>query len=210
MLAGIGAIHGLGVYLELLPPSSHRPRLVFRLRMWFTVWLGVPSSQQFGGGFPGCIPRGVGVGGPVLVLGVVGFEALAFGGQLEGEGCGAGRAGVVVLGIGVDELLESIGFGLRGESRLTADVRRGGGAGTFALKDSCLKVAAVQAAPRKQRSLGSERGLATPSPDGKGEITLGPSMKIMPLDPYSTLGRSCEPAYQVDLPSRGLGGDVTC
>jgi hypothetical protein len=23
-------------------------------------------------------------------------------------------------------------------------------------------------------------------------------MKIMPLDPYSTLGRSCEPAYQVN------------
>jgi len=59
--------------------------------------------------------------------------------------------------------------------------------------------------PQKaQRSLGSERGLATPSPDGKGEITLGPSKKIMPLDPYSTLGRSCEPAYQVDLPGAGL------
>ena len=56
----------------------------------------------------------------------------------------------------------------------------------------------AQAAPRKYRSLGSERGLATPSPDGKGEITLSPSMKIMPVDPYNTLGRSCEPAYQVD------------
>jgi hypothetical protein len=31
----------------------------------------------------------------------------------------------------------------------------------------------------------------------------------MPLDPYSTLGRSCEPAYQVDLPARGLRGDLT-
>jgi len=67
----------------------------------------------------------------------------------------------------------------------------------------------AQITPRKQRSLGSERGLATPSPDGKGEITLGPSKKIMPLDPYSTLGRSCEPAYQVDLPGAGLRGDVT-
>ena len=67
----------------------------------------------------------------------------------------------------------------------------------------------AQTAPRKQRSLGSERGLATPSPDEKGEITLGPSMMIMPRDPYSTLGRSCEPAYQVDLPARELRGDVT-
>jgi hypothetical protein len=50
--------------------------------------------------------------------------------------------------------------------------------------------------PRQQRSLGSERGLATPSPDGKGEIPLGPSVKIMPVDSYSTLGRSCEPAFK--------------
>ena len=47
--------------------------------------------------------------------------------------------------------------------------------------------------PGQPRSLGSERGLATPSPDGKGEIALGPSLKIMPVDSYSTLGRSCEP-----------------
>jgi len=66
----------------------------------------------------------------------------------------------------------------------------------------------VPVALRKQRSLGSERGLATPSPDGKGEMTLSPSMKIMPVDPYNTLGRSCEPAYQVDG-RRGLRGDVT-
>jgi hypothetical protein len=50
--------------------------------------------------------------------------------------------------------------------------------------------------PRQRRSLGSERGLATPSPDGKGEIPLGPSVKIMPVDSYSTLGRSCEPAFK--------------
>jgi hypothetical protein len=50
--------------------------------------------------------------------------------------------------------------------------------------------------PGQPRSLGSERGLATPSPDGKGEIPLGPSVKIMPVDSYSTLGRSCEPAFK--------------
>jgi hypothetical protein len=33
----------------------------------------------------------------------------------------------------------------------------------------------------QQESLGSERGLATPSPDGRGEITLSPSIKIMPV-----------------------------
>jgi len=62
--------------------------------------------------------------------------------------------------------------------------------------------------PQAVKSLGSERGLATPSPDGKGEKSLGPSMKIMPGDSYSTLGRSCEPAYQVDLRCAGLRGGV--
>ena len=55
---------------------------------------------------------------------------------------------------------------------------------------------AGQAPARTQKGLGSERGLATPSPDGKGEIPLGPSVKIMPVDSYSTLGRSCEPAFK--------------
>jgi hypothetical protein len=32
-------------------------------------------------------------------------------------------------------------------------------------------------------------------------------MKIMPPDPYSTLGRSCEPAYQVEMPARGRHGN---
>ena len=146
MLAGIGAIHGLGVRLELLPPSGHQLRFVFRLRMWFAVWLGVPASLQFGCGFPGCVPGGVGVGGPLLVSGVVGFEALAFGGQLGGEGGGAGRAGVVVLGVGVGGLLVGVGFGLGGEPQLAADVGRGGGAGALALEGSCFELAAVQAA----------------------------------------------------------------
>jgi hypothetical protein len=57
--------------------------------------------------------------------------------------------------------------------------------------------------PRQPRSLGSERGLATPSPDGKGEIPLGPSVKIMPVDSYSTLGRSCEPAFKWIIWTRG-------
>jgi hypothetical protein len=48
--------------------------------MWFVVWLGVPSPSQFGCGSPGCVPGGVGVGGPLLVLGAGGFEALALGG----------------------------------------------------------------------------------------------------------------------------------
>ena len=60
--------------------------------------------------------------------------------------------------------------------------------------------------PQAVKSLGSERGLATPSPDGKGEKSLGPSIKIMPGDSYSTLGRSCEPAYQVDLRCAGAAG----
>ncbi len=59
--------------------------------------------------------------------------------------------------------------------------------------------------PRQQRSLGSERGLATPSPDGKGEISLGPSVTIMPVDSYSTLGRSCEPAFKW-IPDPGQAG----
>jgi hypothetical protein len=60
--------------------------------------------------------------------------------------------------------------------------------------------------PRQQRSLGSERGLATPSPDGKGEIALGPSITIMPVDSYSTLGRSCEPAFKWMLLGARLRG----
>ena len=47
---------------------------------------------------------------------------------------------------GVGGLLEGVGFGLRGEPQLAADVRRGGGAGAFALEGSCFELAAVQAA----------------------------------------------------------------
>ncbi len=51
---------------------------------------------------------------------------------------------------------------------------------------------------QKAKKPGLGAGPGHPEPRRKGEMTLGPSMKIMPLDPYSTLGRSCEPAYQVD------------
>jgi hypothetical protein len=112
VLAGISSIHDFGLRLELLPPSGHQQRFVFGPQLWFAVWLGVPTPLQFGCGFPGCVPGGVGVGGPVLVSGVAGFEALAFGGQLGSKGCGPGCAGVVMLDFGVGGLLESVGFGL--------------------------------------------------------------------------------------------------
>jgi hypothetical protein len=101
MLVGTGAINGLGVCLELLPPSGRQLRAAFRLRMSFTVRLGVPAPLQFGRGFPGCVPGGMSVGGPLLVSGVLGLKAPAFGGQLRGEGGGAGRTGAVVPGLGV-------------------------------------------------------------------------------------------------------------
>ena len=53
---------------------------------------------------------------------------------------------MVVLGLGVGGLLEGVGFGLRGEPQLAADVGRGGGAGALAVEDSCFELAAVQAA----------------------------------------------------------------
>jgi hypothetical protein len=143
VLIGIRAVHGLGVCLELPPPSGHQLGFAFRLRMRFAVWLGVPPPLQFGFRFPGCIPGGVGVGGPLLVPGVADFEALAFGGQLCGQGCGPGRGGMVVLGLGVGELLVGVGFGLGGEPQLAADVGRGYGTGAFALQGSHFKVATV-------------------------------------------------------------------
>jgi hypothetical protein len=146
VLAGIGTIHGLGVCLDLLPPSGHQLRLAFGLRMWPVVWLGVPSSLQFGCGVPGRIPGGVGTGGPLLVPGVGGFEAVAFGGQLGGEDGSAGRSSVVVPGLGVGGLPVGVGFSLGGKPELAADVGRGGGAGALALEDACFEFAVVQAA----------------------------------------------------------------
>jgi hypothetical protein len=60
----------------------------------------------------------------LLVSGVGGFKALAFAGQLGGESCGAGRSGLIVLGLGVGGLPVGVGFGLRGEPKLPADVGR--------------------------------------------------------------------------------------
>jgi len=146
VLTGDGGFGGFGIGLEPARPSGRRLRLVFGLRMWFAVGPGVPSSLQLGCGFPGCFPGSAGVGGPLLVPGVAGFEALAFGGQLRGEGGGGGRADVVVLDVGVGGLPAGVGFGLGGKSQLPADVGRGGGAGALALEGSRFEFAAVQAA----------------------------------------------------------------
>jgi len=104
------------------------------------------SSLQFGCRFPGCVPGGAGVGGVLLVSGAGGFEEPAAGGQPCGEGHGAGRADVVVAGLGVGELPAGVGFGLGGEPELAADVGRGGRLGALALQDACFEFAAVQAA----------------------------------------------------------------
>jgi hypothetical protein len=97
VLAADGAFCGFGVGLELAPPSGRRPRLV--LWLWFAFRPGLPASCELGPGLPGCLPGGAGTGGPVLVPGVAGFEPLPFGCQLPGKGLGAGRAGLVVLGL---------------------------------------------------------------------------------------------------------------
>ena len=55
VLTGDGVFGGFGIGLELARPSGRRLRLVFGLRMWFAVWLGVPSSLQLGRGFTGQI-----------------------------------------------------------------------------------------------------------------------------------------------------------
>jgi len=36
-------MHGLGVRLELLPPSSRQLRVVFQLRIWFADWPDMPA-----------------------------------------------------------------------------------------------------------------------------------------------------------------------
>jgi hypothetical protein len=146
VLAGIGAIHGLSGCFWLVPPSCHWLLFVFRLRIWSAVWLSVLASSQFGCGFFCCMPSGAGVGGPLVVAGVGGFEAVAFGGQMRGEGGGAGRADGVVPGLGVGALLVGVGFGVDGKAELAADVGWGGGAGALALKGSRLEYATVQAA----------------------------------------------------------------
>jgi hypothetical protein len=82
----------------------------------------------------------------LLVPGVGCFEALAFGGQLRGEGRGGGCSGAGVLGAGVGGLPVGVGFGLSGEPELAADVGRSGGLGALALEGAGFELAAVQAA----------------------------------------------------------------
>ena len=118
-LAGNGAFDGLETGVELAPPSGDRLRFVAgaRLRLW--IGLGLPASAEFSLGFSRCFPDVVGVGEPVLVAGVVGFEPLAFGGQLRGEGLRRWpQLVVVVLGLGVGGLPQCVGFGLGGEPQL--------------------------------------------------------------------------------------------
>ena len=101
VLAGDGAFDGLEIGFELAPPSGGRLRFIVGLRLRFTIGLGVSATLEFGSGFPGGFPGAVGADGPLLVAGAVGFELLPFGGQLRGEGLGAGRAGLVMLRLGV-------------------------------------------------------------------------------------------------------------
>jgi hypothetical protein len=72
----------------------------------------------------------------LLVSGVLCLEALAFGGQLYGEGGGAGHAGVIAPDLGVGGLVQRVSFGLCSEPELPADIRRSGAPGALTLKNS--------------------------------------------------------------------------
>ncbi len=50
-------------------------------------------------------------------------------------------------------------------------------------RGSCLGHGHAVGAGAQHRGLGSERGLATPSPDGRARDLSAPSLTIMPLDP---------------------------
>ena len=146
MLAGDGAFGGLKICVELAPPSGRPLSFPVRLGMRFAVGLSLSPPLEFGSGFVGGFPGGVGAGGPLLVSGVAGFEPLVFGGQLRGEGLGAGGAGFVVVRLGVCGLLQGVGFGVRSEPQCPAHVRRGGGLGAFTGEDPRFQLAAAQAA----------------------------------------------------------------
>ena len=79
----------------------------------------------------------------MLIAGIAGFEMQAFGGQLGGEGCRAGRADVVMQGVSLGGLLEGVPFGFGGEPELAADFGWGSSAGALALKDLCFELTAV-------------------------------------------------------------------
>jgi len=70
-------------------------------------------------------------------------------------------------------------------------------------QDQATRVPGQRSGSARKQKPGLGAGPGHPEPRRKGEMTLSPSKKIMPLDPYSTLGRSCEPAHQVDSPTRG-------
>ena len=104
------------------------------------------APLQFGCGFLGCVPGGVSVGGPLLVSGIGGFEALAFGGELGGEDGDTDSASSVALSTAIGGLPVGIGFSLGDEPELAADVGRGSGADALTLKDLRFEFAAVQVA----------------------------------------------------------------
>ena len=105
MLAGDRAFEGLEIGFELAPPSGRRLRLIIGLRLRFSIGLSLSTSLEFGSGFPGGFPDGLGVGGPLLVSGVADLEPLPFGGQLRGEGLDAGSAGFVMLDFRISGLM---------------------------------------------------------------------------------------------------------
>jgi hypothetical protein len=73
-----GPVCGGEVGFELAPPLRHGWRLPFGLGLpLFGCLLRESAPLQFGLGFPGCIPPPAGIGGPLLVAGVHGFELLA-------------------------------------------------------------------------------------------------------------------------------------
>ena len=145
MLKVDGAFDGLGIRFELAPPSGCGLRFIIGPCLRFLLWLSVPAALEFGSGFAGGGPDVTSVGGPRLVSGVAGFEPLPFGGQLPGESVGAGRPGFIMLDLGICELLQGVGFGLRGEPQGPAYVGWGAGLGAFPFEDPGFELTTVKA-----------------------------------------------------------------
>lgn len=101
--------HGLVLRTRLRRrPGIRLGRAFDRLEIGFglapppgSIRLGLSTSPEFGSGLPGGFPGAAGAGGPLLVSGVAVFQPLPVGGQLPGESPGTGRAGLVVLHLGV-------------------------------------------------------------------------------------------------------------
>ena len=100
----------------------------------FRCLRGSSASFEFGFGLPAGVPGGPGLGGPLLVAGVAGFEPLPLGRQEFGQRPGAPGSGFVVAGLRAGELLPGVGFGLCGEPQLAAYVRGRGGLGALGLE----------------------------------------------------------------------------